>query len=97
MPLPVGVSVAIRLDDAGLPRLDLLCLDVEGFEVDALRGARALLQAWRPVVMLESKQLPHMTRWKVGAEDAPRLLESMGWKRVKTVHRDVIMVHEEKL
>jgi FkbM family methyltransferase len=39
--------------EGGLPRLDLLKLDVEGFEPEALDGAAALLAAHRPVVVLE--------------------------------------------
>ncbi|WP_244116773.1 FkbM family methyltransferase [Burkholderia cepacia] len=49
----------VRLDALGLDRLDFLKLDVEGMEIDALRGARALLEQYLPWCWIEY--------WKVGA------------------------------
>lgn len=46
-----------RLDDVvsrfGAERIDLVKMDVEGYELEVLEGARAMLQAHQPVVMLE--------------------------------------------
>ncbi|MBX3192224.1 MAG: FkbM family methyltransferase [Labilithrix sp.] len=57
---PVGEHVAIRvvrLDDFvaehGLERVDLVKIDVEGFEVRALRGARQTLERFRPTLFVE--------------------------------------------
>jgi len=48
---------AIRLDDyadvAGLPKIDLIKMDIEGAEPFALSGARTILQKYRPIIMLE--------------------------------------------
>ncbi len=46
---------AKRLDDANLPVLDLLKLDVEGHEYHALMGALETIKRCRPVVMIEEK------------------------------------------
>lgn len=53
----LGWNPSLRLDDyartAGVTRLDLLKLDVEGFEPAAVAGAVELLKWFRPVVLLE--------------------------------------------
>jgi FkbM family methyltransferase len=49
-----GVSVhTMALDDLELPRLDFLKLDVEGFEVSALKGAFKTIMAYRPAMWIE--------------------------------------------
>jgi FkbM family methyltransferase len=43
----------VTLDSLRLPRLDLLKIDVEGMELDVLEGAKAAIERFRPVVMVE--------------------------------------------
>lgn len=47
----------VSLDEAAsshnLSRLDFLKIDVDGGDLDVLRGARELLRRWRPVVVVE--------------------------------------------
>jgi FkbM family methyltransferase len=42
-----------RLDSLGLERVDLIKLDVEGYECDVLEGARKLLEKHRPSLFVE--------------------------------------------
>jgi len=45
----------VRLDDTvRIPRLDLIKIDVEGMELDVLRGADQLLQRYRPFLYVEN-------------------------------------------
>jgi FkbM family methyltransferase len=44
----------VRLDDMGLPRLDLLKADVEGMEGAVLAGAAATIERHRPILYLEN-------------------------------------------
>lgn len=61
-----NVKVRIeKLDDAiDPPRLHLIKADVEGMEADVLRGARGLIQQFRPMLYLEAHD----------HEDAPELI-----------------------
>jgi FkbM family methyltransferase len=43
----------VAIDSLALDRLDFLKIDVEGMEIEVLRGARATLEKCRPIVMLE--------------------------------------------
>jgi FkbM family methyltransferase len=55
---PVEVDL-IRLDDLDLPELDLLKVDVEGHELDAIRGASEVLRRCRPTLVIELEQRFH--------------------------------------
>jgi FkbM family methyltransferase len=56
-----GESISvIALDDLGLTRLDLLKLDVEGMEIQALLGAKKLITTHQPWCWIEY--------WKVGID-----------------------------
>jgi|TARA_R110000868_G_scaffold946_5_gene7205 FkbM family methyltransferase len=46
----------IRLDDLHIPDVDLIKIDVEGFEPRVLLGARETLQKYHPVLCVEAKE-----------------------------------------
>jgi FkbM family methyltransferase len=43
----------VALDELGLERVDLIKIDVEGMEIDALRGAAGLIERFRPQLLVE--------------------------------------------
>lgn len=49
----MDVVQVVAVDDLELPRLDLLKLDIEGMEIDALAGARETILMHRPVLLVE--------------------------------------------
>ena len=87
-----GVRVA-TLDETIPPGsfVDLIQLDVEGSELQVLRGAARILTEDKPVVMLESKPLPQDEEMGNKPEEAILFLVNHGYEVVEQVHRDVIM------
>lgn len=77
----------VPLDGLALSACDLIMLDVEGGELDALLGAVSTIERCRPVVVVEQKQLPHMA---ISAADAGQWLESVGYRAVAKYHNDVV-------
>ncbi len=64
----------ISLDALSLPRVDLIKLDVEGMELEALEGARQMLETSRPIVLVE-----HV---KSGPERLRAFLDERGYRVV---------------
>jgi FkbM family methyltransferase len=45
----------ITIDSLDLPACDLICLDVEGYELKALQGANATVADFSPVILFEDR------------------------------------------
>lgn len=48
-----GAIEMIRLDDLDLADVDLIQLDIEGYEIHALRGGVETIRKWKPVIQVE--------------------------------------------
>jgi FkbM family methyltransferase len=78
------------LDSLILEQVDFLQLDVEGRELDVLKGAERIIDEYHPVIMVEEKPLPqdHETGHVVGAVE--KFLGRRGYKIVERLHRDLV-------
>ena len=47
-------TTVITLDSLGLPHLDFMKIDVEGMELDVLRGAQQVIERCRPIIVYET-------------------------------------------
>lgn len=43
----------VKLDDEGLDNVDMIKIDTQGWELDALKGMSELIKSWRPWIMFE--------------------------------------------
>jgi FkbM family methyltransferase len=43
----------VKLDDEGLDNVDMIKIDTQGWELDALKGMTELIKSWRPWIMFE--------------------------------------------
>lgn len=78
-------NVAVRtLDSLRLPRCDLMYLDLEGHETQALAGATILLARFKPVVVLEvlKNNKDAIEQWAANAN----------YEKVERVHNDWIFL-----
>jgi hypothetical protein len=77
------------LDSLNLPALDLLYLDIEGFEMMAIIGGLETIVKFKPVIAIEDKGLSERYGYKQG--QAEKFLASHGYEVVARPHRDVVM------
>lgn len=83
----------LRIDDLELPVLDLLYLDLEGYELFALRGGIQTIARCRPTIVMEDKGGCMTYGHKIGDVEK-YLIANVGYQTVKRFHgnRDVLMV-----
>jgi FkbM family methyltransferase len=80
------------LDRLDLPRLDLLKIDVEGFELPVLLGARTLLRRHRPVIVLEENGRERLHR--LPRRGARAALLGLGYRVAAVFPDNLLMVPE---
>lgn len=85
-----GIFPVFALDDLHLPALDLLMLDVEGFEWDALAGAKDSIDAYSPIIVVE--MLGHGDKFGHPDAELHRLLSSWRYTVVHALERDRVYV-----
>ena len=84
---PVYKDIPIHtLDSYGINNVDFLKLDVEGFELFALRGATETILNSKPVIMIEENYLSE--RYGVEQGVAGQYLESLGYQHLFRTGKD---------
>jgi FkbM family methyltransferase len=81
-----GIIPTMRLDDLKLPACDLLYLDVEGYELFALRGAEDTIRTHKPTVVTEINRCS--LRYGYTAEAIVTFLRGYGYLHRGTIHND---------
>lgn len=86
-----GEAPIMRVDDLKLEHCDLLYLDVEGAEFDALRGAKNTIERCKPIIGLEYKDLGK----RYGVEDKSIPIKWLsrlaGYEMVERTNKDLIL------
>jgi len=82
-----GVPVK-RVDDAHLGALDFLLLDVEGYELPALKGAVETIKRCRPVIAVEMKGLG--AQFGYSNDALKTFVEAQGYRVADKIGRDMI-------
>lgn len=88
-----GKVPVIRVDDLPLEHCDFLCLDLEGYELEALKGAEATIARCRPVLMVEvNENCRHYGRKEA---DVRTWIADRGYRLVFRKHSDDVYVPKE--
>jgi len=82
---PGGIFPTLAIDDLGLESCDLIYLDVEGKEKDAIFGATSTIAEFRPIVAYE-----HTGKYD-SANETEKALAWHHYKRLGMSGRDVFM------
>lgn len=85
-----GDIPVVTIDSLDLAACDYLCLDIEGYEMKALKGAQATIAKHHPVIQIEDKGLSREFGYDQGAAEA-WLGAEFGYQVVQRIHRDVIL------
>lgn len=73
-----GEIEMVTIDTFDLRLCDLIYLDIEGYELHALRGAVRTLQTCRPIVAVEVNQ--HLGSYGIAEAELYAFMESMGYR-----------------
>lgn len=85
-----GTVPVLRLDDLRLPVVDLLYLDVEGYELFALQGARETIARCQPVIAVEINKCVEFVGHS--AEEVRQWIEAQAYRQALTVKSDEVFV-----
>lgn len=85
-----GDIPTMRIDDLALNACDLIYLDIEGYELPALHGARETIERCRPVIVVEDKGMSERYGIKQG-EVEKMICGDFRYRVVDRPNRDVVM------
>lgn len=90
---------SVRLDDVGLPKIDMVKIDVQGWEIHVLHGFRKKLQEDKPILIVEFE---HFQMSKLGntCKDLADILRKHGYHIFYleyTYPSDHVCVHNDHL
>jgi len=90
-----GFTPCIQIDSLKLNGCDLIQLDVEGYEYDALLGATDTIQRFKPTLCLEWCE-KWANRYNVQYSHLESLLESLNYKHVSNSGVDKIYTYKSQ-
>lgn len=87
----------LKIDDIHFDNLDLIHLDIEGYELYALRGGIETIKKYKPLIVLEVCENGHSERFGYTRHDLEEFLKSLGYifiKKLESNNDNVYMYNE---
>jgi FkbM family methyltransferase len=89
-----GYIPTILIDNLNLSECDLIQLDIEGYELNALIGATKTIQKYKPVLCIEFCE-KWLNRYNADCEKLNNLIESFGYEEVANYGVDKIFTNKK--
>jgi hypothetical protein len=89
-----GFTPTIVIDNLNLPSCDLIQLDVEGYELNALLGAIETIKKYKPVLCIEFCE-KWLNRYQSNSDMIFNLLKDLNYKLVDEFGADKIFIYNE--
>jgi FkbM family methyltransferase len=88
-----------RLDSFTFERVDLIKIDVEGWELNVLQGAIDTINKFRPVLMIEKlpKEKSHKSLHSYNDADYQTLIKDINYVEVVSIDDDIIYIPGENI
>lgn len=91
-----GHIPVLRLDDFNLESCDLIMLDVEGYEQEAVKGAIQTIEKHKPVLCLEMES-QWLARYDATVESLTKILAELNYIEYTKYESDVIFVQKSRI
>jgi len=82
------------LDMFGYSRVDFIKIDVEGFELEVLKGGEHTIKACKPIIILENKE-KHYLRYGTNFKEIKAWLEDRNYKIENVINSEAIFVDKK--
>ena len=90
-----GDIPVMRIDDLGYDDVDLIYLDVEGYEYRAINGARETIARCKPIIGIEDKMFHARYKDKM---TPIQLIKQLGYKELGQANKDdVLFIHKDRV
>ena len=77
------------IDTFNLPNIDYIKIDAEGYEIEALSGAKNLIERCKPFIHIEAKKKV-MEKQNISMKDINDYFESINYEQVLTVKSELL-------
>ena len=86
-----GTTPTLKIDDLALSHCDFIQLDVEGYQLHALRGATNTIKKFKPVISVE---FDWSFRYDVNHDDIKSFFINLGYEKVEKYTTDHIYIYK---
>jgi FkbM family methyltransferase len=87
----VGMTPTMRIDDLALPGCDLIQLDLEGYELFALKGGLDTINKYKPIIVIE---VCWGGRYGITPEMTDAWFNSIGYKCTRVMNQNSVYMFD---